>query len=286
MTKFKNKTVLITGAANGMGKLMAIDALKRGAGRVVLWDINEEGLNKFTGELEAQGHAAHPYVVDVSSAKDIEWAAKDVIASVGPVDILFNNAGIVVGKPFVEHTDRDMQKTIDINVLGVMRVARAFLPDMLRQGSGHIINIASAAGLMANPNMSVYAASKWAVIGWSESLRLELEAMEGMHLNVLTVTPSYIKTGMFDGVKAPLLTPLIEPDDIVKRIMDGVENNSIMLRAPFIVNALPALKGVLPTRVFDFVAGKLGVYSSMDKFKGRPADEAVPEKKKKAEEVV
>ncbi len=276
MSSFKSKTILVTGGASGLGKLMAKKALQRKAKSVILWDIDEIKLNETTAELESKGYTVHPYIVDVSSQEDIEWAANDVLANVGEVDILFNNAGIVAGsKRFVEHTDRDMQATMDINVLGVMRVAKAFLPAMLQQGFGHIINIASAAGLVANPNMSVYAASKWAVIGWSESLRLEMES-DAPNVKVLTVTPSYIDTGMFEGVKPPLLTPMLQPEDFVERVMIGVERNEVNLKAPFVVNALPILKGVLPTRVFDVVAGDIfGVYKSMDTFKGKSKKKTV-----------
>ena len=276
MSSFKSKTVLVTGGASGLGKLMAKKALQRKAKSVILWDIDEIKLNETTAEFEQKGYTVHPYIVDVSNKEDIEWAANDVLANIGEVDILFNNAGIVAGsKRFVEHTDKEMQATMDINILGVMRVAKAFLPAMLQQGFGHIINIASAAGLVANPNMSVYAASKWAVIGWSESVRLEMEA-DAPNVKILTVTPSYINTGMFEGVKPPLLTPMLDPDEFVERVMKGVERNEINLKAPFVVNALPILKGVLPTRIFDVVAGDLfGVYKSMDTFKGNDSKNQV-----------
>jgi all-trans-retinol dehydrogenase (NAD+) len=270
MSSFQSKTVLITGGASGLGKLMAKKALERKAKKVILWDINEDLLNQTTAELEHRGFEVHPYIVDVSNKEDIAWAAQDVLENIGEVDILFNNAGIVAGsKRFVDHSDADIERTMNINTLGVMRVASTFLPAMIQQGFGHIINIASAAGLVANPNMSVYAASKWAVIGWSESLRLEMEA-DAPNVKVLTVTPSYIDTGMFKGVKPPLLTPFLKPTDFVERIMLAIEQNEVNLKAPYIVNAVPLLKGVLPTRVFDYLVGDImGVYKSMDTFKGK-----------------
>lgn len=267
MTKILQSTILVTGGARGMGKLLARRCLQKGTRAAILWDIDEAALNATTAELERQGYTIHPYVVDVTDAADVAWAAQDIADTVGTVDIVFNNAGIVVGKPFVAHSDADIERTMAVNVTGVMRTARAFLPAMLARGKGHIVNIASAAGLLPNPNMSVYAASKWAVVGWSESLRLELEEAQA-DLHVLTVTPSYINTGMFDGVKAPLLTPMMEPDDIVRRILRAVEQNDIILRAPFMVKSVPLLRGLLPTRVFDYVADKLGVYDSMDDFHG------------------
>lgn len=281
MTKIKNSTVLITGGANGIGKLMAEKCCKLKAAKVIIWDINETNLLKTAAEFQKNGHEIIPYIVDVSSQRDINTTAKKVLKEFGPIDIVINNAGIVVGKPFVEHSDRDISKTLDINVAGVMRVARAFLPAMIEQKKGHVVNIASAAGFIPNPNMSVYAASKWAVIGWSESLRLELEKMNGK-LRVTTVTPSYINTGMFDGVKAPFLTPVLEPEYVADKVIKAIKKNQIFLQEPFMVKAVPAMRGVLPTKVFDFVAGNIfGVYKTMDKFTGRPAKEAIPEKGKK-----
>lgn len=282
MTKIRNKTVLITGGANGLGKLLAARCLKMGASKVVLWDINETLLDETTTEFAHQGFTVHPYAVDVSDINDVEQAATDVLLNVGMVDVLFNNAGIVAGnKTFVEHSAKDINKTIEVNVMGVMHVTRVFLPDMIRKKQGHIINIASAAGLIPNPKMSVYASSKWAVIGWSESLRLELEAVS-KRLHVTTITPSYINTGMFDGVKTPWLTPILDPHFVVNEIMKGVRYNKIVVREPFMVKSLPLLRGLLPPRMFDLIAGRMfGVYKTMENFVGRPKSQRMPEKNKR-----
>ncbi|GAB4340577.1 MAG: SDR family oxidoreductase [Flammeovirgaceae bacterium] len=279
MTQIRSKTALVTGGANGIGKLMAQKLMHEGASKVILWDINLDNLTKTKDEFERKGFETHTYHVDVSDIEDIKKNAFLVQEQVGDVDILINNAGIVVGKPFKEHSHRDIKKTIDINVSGVMHVTLEFLPRMIERRRGHIVNIASAAGLIPNPNMSVYAASKWAVIGWSDSLRLEMEEKHP-DVKILTVMPSYINTGMFDGVKAPLLTPIMEPEYIVEKIIEGIKSNEIILQEPFMVKTIPFLKGVLPQFAFDFIAGSIfGVYKTMDTFKGRPAHEAVPEKK-------
>lgn len=268
MSTIKNKTVLITGGAAGIGKRMGEICLHdEGARRLIIWDINEEALYQAAEELSAGGYEVLTYVVDVSDAAAIASTAQEVLDKVGTVDILFNNAGIVVGKNFEEHSHAEIEKTIQINVLALMHLTRGLLPAMMEQGSGHVINIASAAGMVANPKMSVYAGSKWAVIGWSDSLRLEMEALK-KDVHVTTVMPSYINTGMFDGVKAPLLTPFLEPDEISKQIIKAVKNNETELKAPYIVNFIPLLKGVLPKSMFDSVADVLGVYNSMEDFKG------------------
>ncbi|MBK9353392.1 MAG: SDR family NAD(P)-dependent oxidoreductase [Bacteroidetes bacterium] len=279
MSRIKGANVLVTGGANGIGKLMGESCLLEGAAHLVIWDINDANLKNTIVEFSKKGFKnVTPYLVDVSDIDDIEKTATKVLLDVGNIDILFNNAGIVAGsKRFWEHTRNDIEKTMAINSNGVMHVARVFLPDMLKQGHGHVVNIASIAGIITNVNMAVYVASKWACIGFSESLRLELEQEKG-EFHVTTVTPSYIDTGMFKGVSAPLLFPLVKPEEMVKQIIDGVKKDKVFVRAPDMVNVVPFLKGVLPTRAFDFVANILGVTKSMDTFKGRPKEEMIPEK--------
>lgn len=273
LSKIHNQTVLITGGASGLGKLFAERCLAEKATAVILWDIDAAQLDRAVEDFRARGHAnVLGQRVDVSDAASVAAAAQKVLSERPAVDILFNNAGIVVGKPFEEHSYREIERTIGVNVLGAMYVARAFLPAMIEQGRGHLVNIASAAGLIPNPRMSVYASSKWAVVGWSESLRIELEAL-GKDLRVTTVEPSYINTGMFDGVKAPLLTPILDPDYLVDKVIQAVKNDRILVREPAVVKALPLMRGLLPTRAFDFMARRFGVYDSMNDFVGRrPTD--------------
>lgn len=282
MSRIKDANVLVTGGANGIGKLIGESCLLEGAAHLVIWDINEANMKDTVLEFSKKGFKnVSTFIVDVSDIDDIEKSATKVLLDVGNIDLLFNNAGIVAGKKrFWEHTREDIEKTMAINANGVMHVARVFLPDMLRQGHGHVINIASIAGVISNVNMAAYVASKWACIGFSESLRLELELEKG-EFHVTTVTPSFIDTGMFKGVSAPLLFPLVKPADMVKQIIDGVKKDKIFVRAPDMVNIVPFLKGVLPTRAFDFVANVLGVTKSMDSFKGRSKEERITEKTKR-----
>lgn len=273
MTSFKGKTVLITGAASGIGFIMGRMALERGAKHLVMWDINPDSLSKAAEELSSKGYAVSTQTVDVRNKEAVSNAATEILAKLGSIDILFNNAGIIIGKSFADHSYEDIENTMSVNSLGLMYVTRAFLPTMIENGFGRIINIASAAGLTPNPGMTVYAASKWAAVGWSDSLRIELEQNHD-NLKVLTVMPSYINTGMFEGVKAPLLIPFLDAEKISAKILDSVEKDKIHLREPFIIKFSPLIKGILPARIYDFVAGKmLKIYSSMDSFKGRKGDQ-------------
>lgn len=283
MSEIRGTNVLVTGGANGIGKLMALKCLQEGAANLVIWDINEENLRKTQKEFSSKGYKnITTFVVDVANVDDIERAATEVLLEIGNIDILFNNAGIVAGKQtFWEYSARDIEKTIAVNVNGVMHVTRVFLKDMINQRRGHIVNIASASSYIPLPHGSVYASSKWAVLGWNESLRLELEE-EGGDLHVTTVCPSYIDTGMFKGVKAPLFFPLLEPEETANRVIQSLKKNEIILILPDTLNLLPILKGVFPTGIFNKVANFLGVYTSMNSFEGRPKDERVPERKSKA----
>ncbi len=285
MSAIKGSTVLITGGGSGIGKMLGERCLKMGASSLVIWDFNQKKLDAVTSEFRSQGFVVHPYLADVSNLQEIDKTAHDVLNHEERIDILFNNAGIVTGKEFYLHTHKEIESSIDINVKGAMNVTRLFLPEMIARGKGHIVNIASAAGLLPNPKMSVYVASKWAIIGWSESLRLELEELN-RDLHVTTVTPSYIDTGMFAGVKAPFLVPLMKPEYIADKILKAVLSNKILLREPFMVKTLPFFRGVLPSRVFDLFIGKFfKVYESMTSFAGQAKEETIPEKFNLEEEV-
>lgn len=279
MSQIKNSNVLITGGAQGIGKLLGEKCLKEGAQNLIIWDINPINIDQAIAEFNHKGyHNVYAFCVDVSDNNDIEKAATEILLEIGNVDILFNNAGVVVGKMFWEHTAEDIDRTIQINVNGVLHTTRVFIKEMIKQKKGHVINISSAAGIVSNKQMSAYVASKWAVKGWSDSLRMELESLGG-DLHVTTVCPSYINTGMFKGVKAPTLFPLLEPEDITDQIIKAVKKNQIFLLAPDALNMIPFLKGVLPTRVFDIAAKFLGVYDSMSDFEGRESKEFVSSKK-------
>lgn len=269
MSSFKEKTVLVTGAASGIGFLMGKKALIRGARHLVMWDINEDQLIHAAAQLTKKGFSVSTNIVDVSDPDQVLEAAMMVASQIGTIDILFNNAGVIVGKSFAEHTNDDIDRTMGVNTLGMMYVTNAFLPDMMNDNSGHIINITSAAGLTPNPGMAVYAASKWAAIGWSESLRLELKKSHP-GVKVLNVMPGYINTGMFAGVKPPVMMPFLNADKISSKIIRFVERDKLHLKAPFLVKITTLVRGLLPTRLYDIVAGKVfKVYESMDTFIGR-----------------
>lgn len=266
-------TVLITGAGRGMGELYARKAAAAGAQHLALWDVDLPRVTALASELSSERLHARAYGIDVADSDAVAHGVRQVHIDCGQVDVLINNAGIVRGGPFWENqTDADITLTMNINALGPMWLTREVLPSMMHDPSRpkRILNIASAAGTIANPNMSVYAASKWALIGWAESLRLELTAPEHSHIGVTTFCPSFISTGMFDGARGPLLTPIMTPETAVQAAWEGMIAKRALVTKPWTVKLAMAFRGVLPTRAWDWVAGRIfRVYTSMDRFTGR-----------------
>lgn len=264
--KFNNKTVLITGGASGIGKIMGRKVLEKG-GNLIIWDINQEGIDKTISEFSSIGKI-FGYRVNVMNESEVNANYHKIKELHGNIDVLINNAGIVVGKYFHEHTLNDIRRTMEINSIAPMNITLLFLKDMLQNNSGHICNITSSASLISNPKMSVYAASKWAATGWSDSLRLEIKKMKS-EVKVTTVMPYYINTGMFDGVKSSII-PILKPEYAANRVIKAIENEKIQITFPLSYYFIRLCQGIMPMPVFDFVAGKiLGIYHTMDDFKGR-----------------
>jgi all-trans-retinol dehydrogenase (NAD+) len=271
MKSVAGKTVLVTGAAMGLGKLFATRAVQDEAAAVVLWDINESALKDTAAELEAAGGTVHTYVVDVSSAAAVATAAALVRKEVGDVQILVNNAGIVRGNGYFWENDvRDVEQTMLINSLAPMYVAREFLPAMVDSDEEcRVVNLASSAGLNAVPRLAAYCGSKWAAVGWSDSVRLELEQAGHKHVRVTTVCPTYINTGMFDGAKGIFLTPMLEQDEVVAESWKQMLKGGPFVIVPWTSKLNKVLSGVLPVRARDVWLRRVGVYNSMAEFTGR-----------------
>lgn len=268
MTKIKASCVLITGGASGIGRIMGRMSLERGARQLVIWDINEKGMSDTVAEFSALGNVK-AYKVDISDSKAVEEAYRTTCSECGGVDILINCAGIVTGnKTFENQSVKDIERTMSINSVAPMVIALQALPDMISRNHGHICNIASAAGMLSNPKMSVYAASKWAIIGWSDSVRIELKEARSK-VRITTVAPYYINTGMFDGVKSRFF-PILNPERTSRKILNAIERNRDFRGIPFSFHFIRLCQALLPTSWFDVIMGHwVGIYTTMDHFTGR-----------------
>ena len=263
----QGKVVLITGGAGGIGRSLAKRFLAGGA-KVVLWDISEAALAAAKDELDPSGARVFAYALDITDRAKVAEAAARVRREVGEVDILDNNAGIVVGGDFLSVSEESLAKTTAVNVNAVMWCTRAFLPSMIARQSGHLVMMASAAGLLGVPGMAAYSASKHAVIGLAEALRAELRKKGVRGVGMTIVCPSFVKTGMFEGVRAPLLTPWLEPEALADKIYAAVLCGKLYVREPFMIKLVPALKGLTCTAIVDWMGRALGMESAMDSWKG------------------
>lgn len=272
MSNFKEKRVLITGGASGIGKIMGRMSLEKGASALIIWDINQQNIDATVEELKCLGKVVG-YRVDVSNEEMVKQTYAQVKEYVGDVDILINCAGIVTSnKTFDQITSDEIYRTMNINSIAPMLVALQVLPDMVARNSGHICTIASAGGLIANPRMAVYSASKWAAVGWSDSVRIELQESRSK-VRVTTVAPYYITTGMFNGVQSRIL-PLLKPEYAAAQVIKAIEKNTkmrcIMPWIPFPHHFVRLMQGLLPSVIFDWLFGQVvGIYHTMDKFTGR-----------------
>jgi len=275
MTTIASKHVLITGGASGLGRGLALRCAALGATVSVL-DIDEAGAREAAAAAAAQGAGPSAgYGCDVGDAGRVADVAASVARAAGPVDILVSNAGVVSGRSLLELTDEQIERTFRVNVLAQFWLTRAFLPAMVERAAGHVVVVASAAGLIGTPRETDYAASKFAAVGFAEALRLELRR-GAPGLRVTTVCPFYIDTGMFEGVKTrfPRLLPILRQDDVEAAIVRAVQHNRALVQMPWMVRTLPAMR-LLPVPVFDRLAELFGLTVAMDEFRGRetaPAD--------------
>ena len=270
--KIKGNSILITGGASGIGRLLGLISIRKGASAVIVWDINPVSIAKVKQEFEQEAKGSTQIfsaVVDVSDNARVRDAYAEAVNQAGRVDIVVNCAGIVTSnKLFSDKTPEEVERTIRINTIAPMYVALAAIGDMVKRDSGHICNIASAAGMLSNPRMSAYAASKWGVIGWSDSVRVELSEMKSK-VRITTIAPYYINTGMFDGVTSKIF-PILDPEKTAEKIIRAIERNVDFKGIPFPFHFIRFWQGVLPTRFFDWFFGQIfGIYHTMDHFTGR-----------------
>ncbi|KAM9720251.1 epidermal retinol dehydrogenase 2-like [Menidia menidia] len=265
------EVVLITGAGSGIGRLMAqqfaaLDTV------LVLWDINQEGL-KETARLAGAAGAkrVHHFLCDCSDRNEVYRVADQVKREVGDVSILVNNAGIVTGKKFIDAPDSLIEKTMEVNIMAHFWTYKAFLPAMIANNHGHLVSIASSAGLIGVNGLADYCASKFAAVGFAESVGLELVATGKNGVKTTIVCPYFINTGMFDGcqTKCPSILPILNAEYVAKKILHAVLTDQVYLMLPKSIYLIAALKNILPMKQGILLGQYLGAFNVMDDFRGR-----------------
>jgi all-trans-retinol dehydrogenase (NAD+) len=195
--------------------------------------------------------------------------AERIRSTLGPVDVLVNNAGIVAGKSFLKTPDERIIKTMEVNVFSHFWTLKALLPSMIERNQGHIVTISSAAGIIGVTGLADYSAEKFAIFGLHEAIRMELRRQRSA-VRTTVVCPFFIDTGMFAGVKTrfPFLLPILKSDYAARRIVQSILKNKKRLIMPRFVFAVYLLR-LLPVGAFDAMADFFGVNRSMDNFTGR-----------------
>ncbi|MBL4746614.1 MAG: 3-ketoacyl-ACP reductase [Flavobacteriaceae bacterium] len=221
MESLKGKKALITGAGKGIGKALALAFAKEGID-VALLSRTTSDLEKVAKEVRASGVKAMVVAADVSDEKSVNEAATKVLEEFGTIDILINNAGIGRFGNFMDLSSSDWTEVININLMGTYFVTRAFLPSMIAQKVGDIINISSTAGLKGNAMTSAYSASKFAVIGLTESLMAEVRK-HNIRVNVLV--PSTVATDMALDLNLTDGNPekVMQPEDIATLLVSQLK---------------------------------------------------------------
>ncbi len=194
MKSFENKVAAITGAGSGIGRGLA-SSLARRKCHLALSDINEEGLEETVSMLSEQGVRVTSQTLDVADREAVYAWADQVASEHGRVNLIFNNAGVGLGSTVEKMSYEDFEWLMDINLWGVVYGTKAFLPHLKASGEGHIVNVSSVFGLVGIPTQSAYNAAKFAVRGFTESLRQELD-MLGYGVSASSVHPGGIKTGI------------------------------------------------------------------------------------------
>ena len=194
MKDFNGRVAAITGAGSGIGRALAIDLARRGA-HLALCDVDETGLAETVGRCEGRGVKVTSQRLDVADRDAVFAWADTVVAEHGQVNLVFNNAGVALSATVEAMSIEDFTWLMDIDFWGVVHGTQAFLPHLKASGEGHVVNISSVFGLISIPSQSAYNAAKFAVRGFTDSLRMELE-IEGAPVSSTTVHPGGIKTNI------------------------------------------------------------------------------------------
>lgn len=268
MRDLQEKRALITGGARGIGLAIARRLAAEGA-EVLLLDFDDVALQQAADRISSDGGRARTYLADITDMEGILALRDRIHAAGGPIDILVNNAGVVHGGAFLDVPLERHIHTYRVNTLGLVAMTHAFLPDLIARSKGHLVNVSSASGFIGLPYGSTYASSKWSVIGFSESIRLEMAMLGHGHVGVTTVCPSYVSTGLFEGAKPPRSTRFVTPEKLADLTVAAIKRNRPFVLTPWMVKLTPLMKGVLPRRLFDSVMGLLGARQGMQTWTGR-----------------
>lgn len=252
--KIAGKTIVITGAARGIGFATAEALIARGA-RVVIGDrdvaLGESAVAKLSNLGPVSG-----YPLDVADpASFAAFLDKARADGGGHIDVLINNAGVMPVGPFLDHTEQSIRSAIEVNFYGVVNGCRLVLPEMTKRRSGHIINIASMAGMLAVPGQALYAGTKFGVLGLSTALADEF-APQGVEVSC--VMPTFTNTELISGTTTGGMTTPVEPQDIAAAVVGTLDKPKTAVSVPYPLRFVAATTAFLPPRGRRWLSAKMG----------------------------
>lgn len=219
----RGKVVAITGGARGIGFETAAQFLAAGA-HVAIGDIDAGAVGKAAADLGVAG-----IELDVTGSASFAAFLDEVERRLGPIDVLVNNAGIMPAGPFLDYSEELIRSTVGIDLIGVMLGSQAAARRMAPRGRGQIVNVASVAGRLPNPGLTVYNGAKAGVIEFSEALDAELAPIG---IRVSTVMPTFTKTGLIDGLQTSALVRTAEPEQVAAEVVGIVAHPRVRVAAP------------------------------------------------------
>ena len=248
--EIRNKVVLITGASSGIGAGVARRLAKEGA-KVALAARRKELLEELAAEITSQGGQALPLQADVTDNNAIREMVSETIAKYGRLDVLVNNAGLGFSADVMDIDPAKLRLQVAVNLVGLIECAQAALKPMLSQGSGHIINVSSLAGLVSAPGSSVYSATKFGVIGFSDALRREVHKQGVL---VTTFCPGFVATDFSQRLKkismnapdAPYLPGVMSVDYVAGVIAGIIRRPRRLVLVPFAFSTLVRFARAFP----------------------------------------
>jgi butyryl-CoA dehydrogenase len=261
MKELRERVAAVTGAASGIGRALAIELAREGC-HLALSDVDEEGLREAAGQAAEAGAKVRTDRVDVADRAAVHAWADAVAEDQGRVNLIVNNAGVALAATVETMAYEDLEWLMGINFWGVVHGTKAFLPHLKAAGEGHVVNVSSVFGIIGVPTQSAYNAAKFAVRGFTEALREELE-IEGSPVSATSVHPGGIRTnivansrlGEVDG-RLPTRDEAMEqferlartsPEDAAKRIVKGVKRNERRVLIGMDAQLIDGMQRLLPT---------------------------------------